>query len=118
MVPDVRYTDTNGPSLHIKSHMNIIYSAVKNIRNNKGASRRQEQHNEVHKLYALPNIIRAIKSRRTRRKGHLTIVEEVRNIYNTVVRKISLVSSWRRLEDNIKMDHNEVSILIQSVRSI
>jgi hypothetical protein len=67
MVTDVRYTDTNGPSLHIKSHKNIIYSVEKNIRTNKGASKGQKQHNEVHKLYSSPNMIRTIKSRRTSR---------------------------------------------------
>jgi hypothetical protein len=101
MITDVRYTDINGRSHHIKLHKNFIYGAEKNIRSSKEASKRHKRRNEIHKSYSLANIIKLIISRRTRWKGHLAFVEEVRNIYNTLVIERSLVSSWCRLEDNI-----------------
>jgi hypothetical protein len=45
-------------------------------------------HNEeLHNLYASPNIIRAVKSRRERREGHVTRMGEMRNPYKIFVRK-------------------------------
>jgi hypothetical protein len=45
-------------------------------------------HNEeLHNLYASPNIIRSIKSRRTRLVGYVARVGEMRNSYNILVGK-------------------------------
>jgi hypothetical protein len=45
-------------------------------------------HNEeLHNLYAAPNIIRVIKSRRMRRAGRVPRMGEMRNAYSTLVGK-------------------------------
>jgi hypothetical protein len=53
-------------------------------------------------LYASPNIIRVIKSRRTRWAGHVACMGEMRNAYNILVgkpeRKIPLRRPRRRWE--------------------
>jgi hypothetical protein len=38
-------------------------------------------------LYASPNIVKVIKSRRMRWAGHVAHIEEMRNIYNILVGK-------------------------------
>jgi hypothetical protein len=46
-------------------------------------------HNEEHhSLYALRNIIRVMKSRRTRWAGHVTCMGEMRNAYKTLVENL------------------------------
>jgi hypothetical protein len=43
-------------------------------------------HNEeFHNLYASPNIVRVIKSRRMRWVGHVVCIEEMRNAYKILV---------------------------------
>jgi hypothetical protein len=42
---------------------------------------------ELHNLYASQNIIRMIKSRMMRWAGHVTCIEEIRNVYNILVGK-------------------------------
>jgi hypothetical protein len=44
-------------------------------------------HEELHILYSSPNIIREIKSRRTRWAGHVARMGEKRTVYRTLVRK-------------------------------
>jgi hypothetical protein len=66
-------------------------------------------HNEeLHNLYSSPNIIRIIKSRRTRWAGHVARMREKRNVYRLLVGKPQgkgpLGRPRRRWRDNIKMD--------------
>jgi hypothetical protein len=66
----------------------------------------RSQHNEeLHNLYASPNIIRVIKSYRTRWAGHIARRAEIRNQYSILVgkldRKRPLRGPRRRWKDNI-----------------
>jgi hypothetical protein len=67
---------------------------------------------EFHNLYASPNIIRVIKSRRMRWARHVARLEEVRNTYKILVWKSEgkrpLGRPRRCLEDNISMDLREI----------
>jgi hypothetical protein len=57
-------------------------------------------------------IIRIIKSRRIRRAGHVARMDEKRNAYRILVRKLELKIPFgrprRRTEDGIKMDLREI----------
>jgi hypothetical protein len=75
-------------------------------------------HNEEHKLYSSPNIIRMIKSRRMRWAGHVAQIGEKRNSYRILVGKPEgkrpLGKPRRRWVDNIKIDLREtVSIWLR-----
>jgi hypothetical protein len=48
---------------------------------------RKLHNEELHDLYSLPSIIRIIKSRRMRWAGHVTRIEEKRNVYKLLVGK-------------------------------
>jgi hypothetical protein len=48
---------------------------------------RKLQSGELHDLYSLPDIIRQIKSRRTRWAGHVARMGEGRNVYRVLVGK-------------------------------
>jgi hypothetical protein len=66
-------------------------------------------HNEVlHNLYSSPNVIRMIKSRRTRWAGHVARMGEHRNAYRILVGKPEgkspLGRPRRTSVDNIKID--------------
>jgi transcription termination factor 2 len=67
---------------------------------------------ELNDLYSLPNIVRVLKSRRMRWAGHVARMEEDRGVYRVLVGKPEgkrpLGRPRRRLEDNIKMDLQEV----------
>jgi hypothetical protein len=70
-------------------------------------------HNEkLNELYSLPNIVRVVKSRRMRWAGHVAPMGEERVVHRVLVGKPegkrSLGRPRRRLEDNIKMDLQEV----------
>jgi hypothetical protein len=70
-------------------------------------------HNEeLNDLYSSPNIIRVIKSRRTRWAGRLARMGERRGAYRILVgrpkRRRPLGRPRRRWEDNIKMDLQDV----------
>jgi hypothetical protein len=63
-------------------------------------------------LYASPNIIRVIKSRRTRWVGHVARMGEMRNAYNIMVGKPEgkrpLGRHRHKWEDNIRTDLREI----------
>jgi hypothetical protein len=73
---------------------------------------RKLHNEELHKLYCSPSIIRIIKSRRVRWKGHVARMGEKKNAYTILVRKPErkrlLRRYRRRWEDNIKMDLREI----------
>ena len=62
----------------------------------------------LHFLYSAPNIVRVVKSRRTRRSGHVARMSESRGADRVSVRtpdgKRQFVSPSRRWEDNIEVD--------------
>jgi hypothetical protein len=72
---------------------------------------RKLHNEELHNLYASPNIIRMIKSRRMRWEGHVARMGEKRNAYRILVGKPEgrrpLGRPRRRGVDNIKMDLRE-----------
>jgi len=70
-------------------------------------------HNEdLHNLYASPNNIRLIKSRRLRWAGHVARMGTLRNAYSIPVGKPEckrpLGRPRHRWEDNIRMDLREI----------
>ena len=73
---------------------------------------RKLHNEELNDLYCSPNIFRVIKSRITRWVGHVARMGERRGVYRVLVgkpeRKRPFGRPWRRWEDNIKMDLQEV----------
>jgi len=68
---------------------------------------RKLHNEELNDLYCSPNIIRAVKSRRTRWAGHVARMEDRRGVYRLLVGKPEGKRPRRRWEDNIKMDLQE-----------
>jgi len=73
---------------------------------------RKLHNEELRDLYSLPNIVRVVKSRRTRWAGHVVRMGEGRGVYRVLVGKPegkrSLGRPRRKWEDNIKLDLREV----------
>jgi len=73
---------------------------------------RKQNNEELNDLYYSPNIVRAIKSKKTRWTGHVAHMDERRGVYRILVGnpevKRPLGRARRRWEDNIKMDLQEV----------
>ena len=73
---------------------------------------RKLHNEELNSLYSSPNIVWVIKSRRIRRVGHVTCMEEGRSVHKILVGKPEgkrpLGRPRRRWEDNIKMELQEV----------
>jgi hypothetical protein len=73
---------------------------------------RKLHNEELNDLYSLPNIVRVVKSRRMRWAGHVARMGEERGVHCVLVGKPEgkrpLGRPRRRLEDNIKMDLQEV----------
>jgi hypothetical protein len=73
--------------------------------------RRKLHNGELHGLYASPDIIRQMKSRRMRWAGHVARMWDGRNVYRVLVGKPEgknpLERPRRRWEDGIKMDLRE-----------
>ena len=77
---------------------------------------RKLHNEELTDLYCSPNIVRVIKSRRKGWAGHMARMEEGRGVHKVLVRKPEgkrpLGRPRRRLEDNIKMDLQEVGRVV------
>jgi transcription termination factor 2 len=75
---------------------------------------RKLHNDELHSQCSSPNIVRVIKSRRTRWAGYVARMEEGRGVYRVLVRrpecKRPLERPRRRWEDNIKQDLREIGI--------
>jgi hypothetical protein len=73
---------------------------------------RRLHNEELHNLYASPNIIRVIKSRKIGWAGHVAHMGEMRNAYRILVGnpkgKGPLGRHRRRWDDNIRMDLREI----------
>jgi hypothetical protein len=73
---------------------------------------RKLHHEELNYLYALPNIVRVIKSRKMSWAGQVPRTREKRGVYKLLVGKPEekgpLGRPRRRREDDIKMDLQEV----------
>jgi len=73
---------------------------------------RKIHNEELNDLYCSPNIVRVIKSIRMRWAGHVTRTEERRGVYRDLMGEPlgerPLGKPWRGLENNIKMDLQEV----------
>ena len=73
---------------------------------------RKPHNEELNDLYSLPNIVWVVKSRRMRWAGHVARMGEDRDVHRVLVGKLEgkrlLGRPRRRLEDNIKMDLQEV----------
>jgi hypothetical protein len=69
---------------------------------------------KLHSLYSSPNIVRVIKSRRTRWAGLVAHIVDGRGVYRVLVGRTEgerpLERPRRRWEDNIKMDLRETGI--------
>jgi hypothetical protein len=73
---------------------------------------RRLHNDELNDLYSSPNIVRVIKSRAMRWAGHVARMGEGRGAYRILMGRPegrrALGRPWRRWEDNIKMDLQEV----------
>jgi len=67
---------------------------------------------ELHYLYASPNVIKVIKLRRIKWAGHVACMEEMRNVYKIFIVKHEWKRSHRRprcrWEDNIRIALREI----------
>jgi hypothetical protein len=74
---------------------------------------RRLHNEELHNLYASPNIIRVIKSRKMRWVGRVIRMGNMRNAYRILGGKFEgkrpLGRSTRRVEDNIRVDLREMT---------
>jgi hypothetical protein len=68
-------------------------------------------HEELHKLYSSPSIIKMIKSKRMRWTGHVARIGEKRNAYRILVGNAEGRTLSRRWTDNIKMEFSLLQIV-------
>jgi hypothetical protein len=73
---------------------------------------RRLHNEELHNLYASPNVIRVIKSRTVIWVGHVACMGMMRNAYHTLVTKSEVMRPLgrprHRWEDNIRKDLGEI----------
>jgi hypothetical protein len=63
---------------------------------------------KLHNLYVSPNIIKVIKSRRTKWAEHAARMGDMRNAYNILVGERPDGRPRRRWEDNIRIGLREI----------
>jgi len=90
-----------------------VFRRIFGPKRDEGTGEWRTLHNEeLNDLYCSPNIVRVIKSRRTRRAGHVACMGEGRVLYRVLVGmpegRRPLGRPRRRWEDNIKMDLQDV----------
>jgi hypothetical protein len=75
---------------------------------------RRPHDEKLHNLYASPNIIRMIKSRRVRLSGHVVCMEDMRDMYKILLIKPEvkrlLGRPRHRLDNNIRMALREIGL--------
>jgi hypothetical protein len=75
---------------------------------------RRPHNEELHDLYASPNIVNVIKSGKMRWVGHVARMAETRNIHNILIIKLEgkrqLRKPRRRWEHNIRIDLRENNV--------
>jgi len=92
---------------------NMVLRRIFGPRRDEVTGKRRRLHNEeLNDLYASPNIVRVIKSRRMRWAGHVARMGEESGVYRFLVGKPEgnrpLGRPRRRWVDNIRMDLQEV----------
>ena len=92
---------------------NMVLRRIFGPRRNEETGEWRRLHNEeLNDLYCSPNIVRVIKSRRTRWAGHVARMGKERGVYSVLVGKPEgrgpLGRPRRRWVDNIRMDLQEV----------
>jgi hypothetical protein len=67
-------------------------------------------YDDLHDLYASPNVIRMMKSRRMRWAGHVAFMRGERNAYRVLMGSLEVKTPLGRhgWEDNIKIDLREI----------
>jgi len=92
---------------------NMVLRRIFEPRRDNVTGERRRLHNEgLNDLYAKPNIVRVIKSRRIRWAGHVARMGEERGVYRVLLGKPEerrpLGRPGRRWVDNIRIDLQEV----------
>jgi hypothetical protein len=93
---------------------NRVLRKIFGLKREEDRSWRKLHNDELHSLYASPNIVRVIKSRRMRWVGHVAHMGEGKGVYRVLVErpegKRPLGRPRCRREDNIKMDLRDIGI--------
>jgi hypothetical protein len=119
ILPAVLYGyETWSPTLReerrLRAFENTVLRRIFGPKKEEDRSWKKLHNDELHSPYSSPNILRVIKSRRTRWEGHVARMGEGRCGYRVLVgrpeSKRPLERPRRRWEDNIKMDLWEIGI--------
>jgi hypothetical protein len=71
---------------------------------------RRLHNEELHNLYASPNIVRVMKSRRMRQAENVARMKEIQNFGRKTQMEETTRKSRCRAEDNIRMDLREIGL--------